>query len=98
MNKNIVRISQELLDKLLDFKAKNTEFTFALREKDFARSKQKRLENGYWFQGGEDYIYVPLFSKGDPLRKIKTIGFVIKFQESGGIKENYVEISFKGVT
>ncbi len=97
MNKNIIRISQQLLESLLDFKAKNPEFTFALREKDFAGTKKKRLELGCWFQGGDDYIYVPLFSKGDNLRKIKTIGFVVKFQESGGIKENYIEISIKGV-
>lgn len=90
----IIRISDEILSFLLEYRDKNPGFTFSLRERDSAQSKEKRLENGQWFQGS-NYIYVPLFKKGDSSRKIKTIGYVLRFKESGEIDNNYIEISFK---
>ncbi len=92
---SIIRISDEILTFLLEYREQHQDFTFALRERDSIQSDESRLENGQWFQGS-DYIYVPLFKKGDSARKIKTIGFVLTFHESGQINENYVEISFKG--
>jgi len=53
------------------------------------------LSIGQWFTGS-DYIHLPLFKKGDNDRKIKTIGFVFTFNEDCSIKDNYIEISFKG--
>lgn len=94
---SIIKLSQEILDYLLVFKEKKPEFTFSLRERDSAQSAGvKRLSVGYWFQGST-YIYVPLFKIGDSARKIKTIGFVIAFDEIGNVVNNYIEISFKGV-
>lgn len=90
----IVQISDEILSFLLNHRKENPGFTFSLRERDSVQSKEKRLENGYWFQGS-NYIYVPLFKKGDSARKIKTIGFVITFDDQGEITGNYIEISFK---
>ncbi|THD34254.1 McrB family protein [uncultured Flavobacterium sp.] len=88
----IIKISEEILNILLDYKKQNPDFTFSLRQRDSAQSKDKRLEKGFWFQGS-NYIYVPLFRKGDNARKIKTIGFVIGFE--GDNIRNYIEISFK---
>lgn len=76
--KNIVKISNEILESLLEFRNEIPDFTFALRKRDSVQSDDKRLQNGFWFQGS-DYIYVPLFKKGDSSRKIKTLGFVLTF-------------------
>ncbi|MEJ7778102.1 MAG: AAA family ATPase [Daejeonella sp.] len=91
----IFNISNEILDFLLKYKAENPDFTFSLRSRDSPQSDEVRLGNGQWFQGS-DYIYVPLFKKGDSNRKIKTLGFVLGFNENGSVTSNYIEISFKG--
>lgn len=91
--KRIIELSEEILNYLLNFKEKNPDFTFSLRKRDSVQSKDKRLQNGQWFQGSH-YIYVPLFKRGDNARKIKTIGFVIGL-EGNGKYNNYLEISFK---
>lgn len=97
MNKtqeSIIKYSDKILDFLLKFKENDHDFTFSLRKKDSVQSKDKRLEEGQWFQGSH-YILVPLFKKGDNARKIKTIGFQILFDQNGNIKNNFIEISFK---
>lgn len=90
----IIKISDNILNILLEFREQNPDFTFSLRQRDSVRSKDKRLENGFWFQGS-NYIYVPLFKKGDNARKLKTLGFVIGFSKDGENHNNYIEISFK---
>ena len=90
----IIKISDKILNILLEFRERNPDFTFSLRQRDSVRSKDKRLENGFWFQGS-NYIYVPLFKKGDNARKLKTLGFVIGFSKDGENHNNYIEISFK---
>ncbi len=95
---NIIKFSSEILDYLLKFRAKNPDFTFSLRQRDSTQTKDiKRLETGQWFQGS-DYIYIPLFKKGDNARKIKTIGFIIDFDKVGNITKNSIVISFKAGT
>lgn len=95
IQESIIKYSNEILDYLLKFKKDNPEFTFSLRQRDSAQTKEvKRLESGQWFQGS-NYIYVPLFKKGDNARKIKTIGFSIDFDKLGNIKNSFIEISFK---
>lgn len=91
--KRIIELSEEILNYLLRFKEKNPDFTFSLRKRDSVQSKDKRLQNGQWFQGSH-YIYVPLFKRGDNARKIKTIGFVIGLEGNNNYN-NYLEISFK---
>lgn len=95
IQESIIKYSNEILDYLLEFKEVNPGFTFSLRQRDSAQTKEvKRLESGQWFQGS-NYIYVPLFKKGDNARKIKTIGFSIDFDNLGNIRKNFIEISFK---
>lgn len=93
MQEKIIKLSDQILEYLLKFKESNPDFTFSLRKRDSAQSKDKRLALGQWFQGSH-YIYVPLFKKGDNARKIKTVGFVIGFEKDGSLR-NYIEISFK---
>ncbi len=92
--RRILEVSSEILDFLLDYKNTHSDLTFSLRSKNSVQSDEERLEKGQWFQGS-DYIYVPLFKKGDKDRKIKTIGFEVSFNEDGSIKNNFIEISFK---
>jgi len=93
--KSLINYSNEILEYLLKFKEKNPDFTFSLRQRDSAQSKDvRRLEVGQWFQGSH-YIYVPLFNKGDNARKIKTVGFQLLFDKQGNITNNFIEISFK---
>ena len=92
--KELLRVSDEILNYLLSFKEKNPDFTFSIRRKDSVQSKEVRLEKGQWFQGSS-YIYVPLFRRGDSARKIKTIGFEISFNKDGSLKNNFLEVSFK---
>jgi hypothetical protein len=94
IKEKIIEIGDKILTVLLDYKQSNPEFTFSLRSRDSPQSKEVRLEKGQWFQGS-DYIYVPLFKKGDNDRKVKTLGFVLKFNKDSSISDNYIEISFK---
>lgn len=91
---SIIKYSNEILDYLLTFKELHPDFTFSLRKRDSVQSKDKRLEEGQWFQGSH-YLLVPLFKKGDNARKIKTIGFQITFDHNGNIQNTFIEISFK---
>jgi hypothetical protein len=95
LKEEIFKISNQILEQLLIYRETHLNFTFSIRERDSVQSEEKRLESGQWFQGA-NYIYVPFFSRGDSARKIKTLGFVITFEENGSIEDNYVEISFKG--
>ena len=96
IQQNIIKYSELILNQLLKYKEIHPEFTFSLRQKDFAKpDSPKRLENGQWFQGS-NYIYVPLFKIGDTSRKIKTVGFILNFDADGNIQSNSITISFKG--
>lgn len=93
----IIKISDEILSALLNFRKQNPTFTFSLRKSDSVQSKEVRLKAGQWFQGST-YLFVPLFRAGDWMRKLKTIGFAMSFGEDGSILDNYIEISFKGLS
>lgn len=93
---SIIKYSNTILEYLLKFKETHPDFTFSLRQRDFAKADSpKRLENGQWFQGS-DYIFVPLFKIGDSNRKIKTFGFALNFDKNGNITSSTITISFKG--
>lgn len=97
--KSIIEYSNIILEHLLKYKETHPDFTFSLRQRDFAKADSpKRLENGQWFQGS-NYIYVPLFKIGDSSRKIKTFGFVLNFDKNGNITSSTITISCKaGIT
>ena len=93
---SIIKYSDIILEYLLKYKETHPDFTFSLRQRDFAKSDSpKRLENGQWFQGS-DYIFVPLFKIGDSARKIKTLGYALNFDKNGNITSSTITISFKG--
>ncbi len=73
MEDSLVDLHSKVLDRLLNEREAKPDFTFATR----VRNNDERLNHGYWFQGNENYIFVPLFSVGDDNNMTKTIGFVI---------------------
>jgi hypothetical protein len=97
MSLSLIETSEQLLTYLLKYKSDyDSDFTFSLRQRNSPQAKEvDRLGEGYWFQGS-NYIYIPLFRKGDNARKIKTIGFVVSL--NGDDFNNYIEISFKDPT
>ena len=83
----IVKKHNEILNHLLDYKKKNKDFVFATR----VSNRGDKINKGYWFQGNENYIFVPLYKVGDDNNMTKTIGFV--YTENS----QYIEIVFKNI-
>ena len=50
----ILEYSDQILQYLLDKRKSNPELKFWLRQ----RNTNKRLDDGYWFQGNNDYAFV----------------------------------------
>ena len=84
-----IQLNEEILQFLLDYRSQHPEFTFATRVKN---SKNK-LDEGYWFQGNERYIFVGFYKLGNSKSKTKTIGFVIELRD-GAVVNNHVSIVY----
>jgi Protein of unknown function DUF262 len=70
--------SDKLLDRLLEYRKEHPEFTFALRQ----QNRYGRLENGHWFQGNEDYIFIGFTQRQDGGNKTRSLGLVFhSFEE-----------------
>jgi len=83
----VLELHNNILDYLLQYRSQHPDFTFQTR----VNNRNERLKKGYWFQGTEDYIFVPLYHQGCSDNKTKTIGFVVK--EDG----EYIEIVFRKI-
>lgn len=84
----------KLHDKILAYlrhykKEKAPDLTFSLR----GRNNKDRLHKGYWFQGSDWYIFVPIYKRSNWKNKTKSIGFVIALDRGEPVK-NYLEIVF----
>ncbi len=93
MNNLVTQISDELFDILLKKREEEPNFKFALRQRN-QNNNQPRLQNGYWFQGNDFYIFVPLWNKGDNKNKTKTIGFVLNLDHNDRVTGNYLELAY----
>lgn len=86
----IKKWSNLLLDRLLEYRQANPDFTFAVRQVN----RNQRLDKGYWFQGDENYIFVGFTARGDESNKTRCFGLV--FTDIQPSKANcWVEIVFK---
>lgn len=83
------RLNEEILQFLLEYKESNPSFRFATR----LINRGNRLNEGYWFHGQGDYIFVGFYKLGDGNNKTKTIGFVVSLKEQK-IINNYIEIVY----
>jgi 5-methylcytosine-specific restriction enzyme B len=77
---------------LLDYHQKNPSFYFAPRTK--STSKGKKLEDGYWFNGNDNYLFIGFYVPNDGDNKTRTIGIFIKFKNEEIIGA-YLLITFR---
>lgn len=89
----IKKWSNLLLDKLLEYRAANPIFTFAVRQVN----RFQRLDKGYWFQGDENYIFVGFTARQDETNKTRSVGLVFSNIEAGKA-DCWIEIVFKSET
>lgn len=80
-------IHERILDYLINEHKKNPTFYFATR----LRNNNARLDEGYWFQGNDGYVYVSFWEGGDWQRKVRNIGFVVDSKT----KKSWIELSAK---
>ena len=83
----ILKKHSEIFEYLINFKKQNDSFTFSTR----VNNRAGKLEKGYYFQGNDNYIFVPLYKVGSDENMTKTIGFV--YTENS----QYIEIVYKKI-
>jgi hypothetical protein len=88
---NITIWSDKILQTLLEYRTKEPNLKFWLRQ----RNKGNRLDEGYWFNGNEDYIHVGFSKLGAGNLSTQSIGFVLAFGNSEQIKSK-IEITYRG--
>lgn len=88
--KLIKKWSNLLLDRLLEHRTANPDFTFAVRQVN----RYGRLNKGYWFQGDENYIFVGFTARSDESNKTRSVGLVFT-NLSKAKADCWVEIVFK---
>ena len=81
---------EEIISQLLFYKEKHPEFRFIPRQ----RNTKERLDNGYWFQGGNDYAFVGLVDRSGGANMTRSVGLV--FWPSGDNLGFSIEIVHKG--
>ena len=82
-------LNEEILQFLLEYKESHPSFKFATR----IINRGNRLNDGYWFHGQGDYVFIGFYKLGDSNNKTKTIGFVLSLKEHK-IINNYIEIVY----
>ena len=85
---SIIEIHENILNKLLEYREIDKNFTFYLRQRP-----EEKLNQGYWFLGNENYVNVPLFKVGDSDNKTQTIGFVYELNNN----KTFIEIVYKKI-
>lgn len=88
--KNIIDWSNDLLDILIQKRSTDPTLKFWIRQ----RNKNNRLDDGYWFTGNENYIYVGITKLGAGNHSTKSIGFVLQLDSDGKVKCK-IEVGFK---
>lgn len=95
VTQGVAALHEELLKVALAWHKEHPEFTFSVRKRDI--TGQNRLQSGYWFQGGDGYLFFSPFKLGDSNNKTKTIGLVFHIGKDAKMKGAYTEIVYGGV-
>ena len=82
--------SNKLLDFLLNYRQNNPTFKFWVRQ----RNTKNRLDDGYWFQGDDGYIFLAFYNRSGGTNMTRSMGFVTNFIASGPFR-SYIEIVYK---
>ncbi|MEI6950479.1 AAA family ATPase [Paraflavisolibacter sp. H34] len=73
----IIRLSDQLLEFLLNYRKTHPNFRFWLRSRENNRNRdQRRLGNGQWFQGS-DYIFLSFYNPSGHKNMTRSIGWVL---------------------
>lgn len=75
------RLHEDVFEFLEEYRVAHPDFFYALRVKN----KYGRLENGFWFQGTENYAFVGLYKKGCSANKTNSVGLVFVRDEEDKI-------------
>ncbi len=87
--KTIPQWSDEILDYLLQKRASDPSLKFWLRQQ-----KGEKLDNGYWFQGNEDYLFIGVVKGSGGFNMTKSLGFVLGLDKDQN-PHFWIEIIFK---
>lgn len=80
----------KMLRLMEDIRREKKDFFYGLRvQKD---EKYKRLERGFFFQGADNYIFVPICSVGSGVNKTRCVGLCLKVVKNGFL--SYIEIVY----
>ena len=85
--KHTVEWSDKILQNLLEERKRQPDLKFWLRH----RNTNNRIDNGFWFQGNERYIFVGFFNRSGGTNMTRSIGFVVSFNEAR-VPTCYIEI------
>jgi hypothetical protein len=92
--KQIAEWHDRILNEALKWKEAHPTFRFNLRTDDVR--DERRLEEGYWFTGNDNYLFFAPFKPNDPNNKTRSIGFVLLFKK-GEPERSKIEIVFGGL-
>lgn len=81
---------EEIISQLLSYKETHPEFRFIPRQ----RNTKGKLEEGYWFQGSEEYAFVGLVDRSGGVNMTRSVGLV--FWPVDDYLEFSIEIVYKG--
>ena len=87
---NITIWSDKILQTLLEYRTKEPNLKFWLRQ----RNTNNRLDDGLWFNGNNDYIHIGFSKLGAGNLSTQSIGFVIDLGDAAQI-ESRIEITFR---
>lgn len=76
---DIIKIHDELLDYLWNYKQDNPDFVFRLRK----TNRGNKLSDGYWFLGNDDYLAIGFWKGMNWRTKMPNISFMIHPDERG---------------
>lgn len=91
----VAALHEELLKIALAWHEEHPDFTFSVRKRDI--SGKNRLQAGYWFQGGDGYLFFSPFKLGDSNNKTKTIGLVFHIGKDARVRKAYTEVVYGGI-
>jgi hypothetical protein len=83
MKTAIINYNDHLLKYLLEWRKTNPNFTFGLRVNGSRDPQKDRLKQGYWFQGNDSYIFVPLTHQSGGINSTRSVGWVLGFDRNG---------------
>lgn len=76
----VIEWSDRLLLLLEEYRAQTPSFKYWLRQVN----NEKRLNDGQWFQGNHQYIFIGFYNVGAGANRTRSIGFIVKFNEQNG--------------